>query len=300
MTEPNATADLTLSSSPQRTLQNKPSSRWKKAALAGLLSLFVAGEGQLYNRQPRKAIGLALTIPTLLILAAKTRIFFSFFTMVSFFIVLIGWRLFITADAAYNAWTAKKPEAAVARPGFTYPVIAVTLLIAAFYPSYEDFKRWTSFAAFKVPSASMCPTICSGERAVADTGAYKSKPPQRGNLILLKHPSSPGLFIKRVIGLPGDVVTPGAKGTILINGKPLIPPETCGIPIQQPENPDDYPMFESTKVREGTFFVVGDNLGQSFDSRIPEFGPVVPDMVRGKPLFLYWSPGHSRLGCRTR
>src|ERR1700688_3568167 len=140
MTEPNATADLTLSPSPQQTLQNKLSSRWKKAALAGLLSLLVAGEGQLYNRQPRKAIGLAFTIPTLLILAAKTRIFFSFFTMVSFFIVLIGWRLFITADAAYNAWTASEPEAAVPRPGFTYPVIAVALLIAAFYPSYEDFN----------------------------------------------------------------------------------------------------------------------------------------------------------------
>jgi signal peptidase I len=300
MTEPNSILDPTLSSSPQRTFQNRPSSRWKKAVLASFLSLLVAGAGQLYNRQPRKAIGLALSIPMLLILAAKTRVVFSFFTMVSFFIVLIGWRLFITADAAYNAWTAKKPETAILRPRFTYAVIAAALLIAAFYPSPEDFKRWSSFAAFKIPSASMCPTICLGERVVADMGAYKSKSPQRGDLVLLKHSSSTGLFIKRVIGLPADIVTSGAKGTIIVNGKPLIPPETCGSPIQQPDNPGDYSMFESTKIPEGTFFVVGDNLGQSFDSRIPEFGPVVPDMIRGKPLFLYWSPGHSRLGCPTR
>jgi len=300
MTEPDATPELSLSSWPQRTRQSKSSTHWKKATLAGFLSLVVAGAGQLYNRQPRKSIGLALTIPMLLILAAKTRIVFSFFPMVSFFVVLIFWRLFIAADAAYNAWTGKKPEVAILRPGFTYPVIAVALLIAASYPSSEDFKRWTSFAAFKIPSASMCPTICLGERVVADTAAYKSKPPQRGDVILLKHPSSPGLFIKRVIGVPGDVVAPGAQGTIVVNGKPLIPTETCGVPIQQQDNPDDNPKFEPTQVPEGTFFVVGDNLGNSFDSRIPEFGQVVPDMVRGKPLFLYWSPGDSRLGCPTR
>lgn len=300
LTESNATPELPLSSSPQWTRQNKSSTHWKKAALVGFLSLFVAGAGQLYNRQPRKSIGLALTIPVLLILAAKIRIVFSFFTMVSFFVVLILWRLFIAADAAYNAWVAKNPETAIPRPGFTYPVITVALLIAASYPSAEDLKRWTSFAAFKVPSESMCPTICLGERVVADMAAYKSKDPQRGDLVLLKHPSSSGLFIKRVIGVPGDVVTLAAQGAVLVNGKSLIPLQTCGVPIQQQDNSDDYTKFEPTKVREGTFFVVGDNRGKSFDSRSPEFGQVVPDMVRGKPLFLYWSPGHSRLGCLTR
>src|SRR5207302_656354 len=108
------------------------------------------------------------------------------------------------------------------RPRLTYPLIAVVLIVAALYPSYDDFKRWTSFAAFKVPSASMCPTICSGERIVADLGAYRSKSPERGDLVLLQHKSSPALFIKRVVGLPGDTVGPGPNGTILVNGKMLI------------------------------------------------------------------------------
>ena len=103
--------------------------------------------------------------------------------MVAFFSILIGWRFFIAAEAAYNAWSAKKPETALPHPRLTYPVVAVVLLAAALYPSYDEFKRWTSFAAFEVPSASMCPTICLGERIVADMGAYKSRSPQRGDLV---------------------------------------------------------------------------------------------------------------------
>jgi len=299
MTELNLNPDQ-APSSPQQTPQHKPSSRWKKATVAGFLSLLIAGMGQLYNRQPRRALWLALPIPILVVFAAQTRILSSFFTMVAFFTFFTGWRVFVAAEAAYSAATFKRPEATPPRPRLTYPLVTVVLLAAALYPSHDQFKRWTSFAAFKVPSASMCPTICLGERIVADMGAYKSKSPEHGDLVLLKHKSSSGLFIKRVIGIPGDVVVPGPDGTILINGKPLIPPEVCGNPIQQRGAPADYSMFESAKVPEGMFFVIGDNLGNSFDSRIAEFGPVTSDMIRGKPLFLYWSPGHSRIACPTR
>jgi signal peptidase I len=295
MTELNVNRDPTPLS-PQPMPRREPSSRWKRAGLAGFLSLFIPGTGQLYNRQPRKALVLVLPIPAAVALVAKTRIVFSFATMVAFFALLIGWRLFITGEAAYGGWT-NKPESAPSRPGLTYPLIAVVLIIAALYPSYDDFKRWTSFAAFKVPSESMCPTICSGERIVADLGAYRSKSPERGDLILLQHKSSPALFIKRVVGLPGDIVGPGPNGTILVNGETLVFPDACGTAVRQKYDPADYSMFKARRVPEGTFFVVGDSLGNSFDSRIPEFGPVVLGDVRGKPIFLYWSPSRSRIGC---
>jgi type IV secretory pathway protease TraF len=54
------------------------------------------------------------------------------------------------------------------------------------------------------------------------------------------------------------------------------------------------------QVAEGNYFVVGDNLQSSFDSRVGGFGPVTASMIRGKPLFLYWSPMHSRIGCALR
>jgi hypothetical protein len=57
--------------------------------------------------------------------------------------------------------------------------------------------------------------------------------------------------------------------------------------------------FRSTTVPEGTFFVVGgDNLEDSYDSRIREFGAVTADMIRGRPLYFYWSPTFSRIGCQ--
>jgi signal peptidase I len=286
--------------SPQPTPQRKSSSPWKRAGLAGFFSLLIPRTGQLYNRQPRKALLLALPIPAMVVFAAKTRIIFTFATMVAFFALLVGWRLFIAGEAACGGWTTNKLESAPSRPRQTNLLIAFVLIVAALYPSSDDFKRWTSFGAFKVPTASMCPTICIGERIVADMGAYESKSPQRGDLVLLKHNSSPALFIKRIIGIPGDVVTPGPNGTILINGKALTLPEVCGSPIQPRNAPADYSMFESTKVPAGMFFVIGDNLGNSFDSRIAEFGPVTSDMIRGKPLYLYWSPGHSRIACPTR
>jgi Signal peptidase, peptidase S26 len=103
---------------------------------------------------------------------------------------------------------------------------------------------WTSFAAFKVPSASMCPTICSGERIVADLGAYRSKSPERGALVLLQHRFSPALCIKRVVGLPGDIVGPGLstgkrsyfpRCVAPLFSKSTIPPTIrCSIPEKSP------------------------------------------------------------------
>jgi signal peptidase S26 family len=96
------------------------------------------------------------------------------------------------------------------------------------------------------------------------------------------------------------MVGPGPNGTILVNGETLIFPEVCGTPIRQKYDPADYSMFMSRRVPEGTLVVVGDSLGNSFDSRIPEFGPVVLGDVRGKPIFLYWSHSPSRIGCMIR
>jgi len=287
-------------SSHQLARETKVASRWEKAALAAFLGLLVPGMGQLYDRRPRKALWFALPIPISLVVAAQTRVLFSFYVMVVFTAALIAWRVFIAAEAAYTVWTAKKAEAAVHRPRVTYLIAAIMLLIATLYPPSDAFKRWTGFAAFKVSSASMCPTICLGERIVADMRAYKSKSPQRGDVILLAYKLSSALFVKRVIGIPGDIVEPGPNGSILVNGKPLPPPEVCGNPVEQKSDPAESSTFEWTRVPEGTFFVIGDNLGHSFDSRIPEFGPVVLDQIQGKPLYVYWSPGHSRISCHTR
>jgi signal peptidase I len=56
------------------------------------------------------------------------------------------------------------------------------------------------------------------------------------------------------------------------------------------------PLFETVKVPEGSLFVVGDNLDNSYDSR--HFGFVSLDKVKGKALLIYWSSNTSRIGCK--
>jgi signal peptidase I len=169
------------------------------------------------------------------------------------------------------------------------------------FPTVGQFRhRYSYLGAFKVVSGSMCPTICPGERIMADMDAYHSRSPQRGELVLLKLPETQALLIKRVIGVAGDTIEAGTKNEVIVDGKPLSLPRTCGSPVLEQNPSDELPDFSSTTVPKGSFFVVGDNLANSNDSRYPGFGLVSVDQLRGKPLFLYWSSGRSRIGCRTQ
>jgi len=179
-------------------------------------------------------------------------------------------------------------------------VVAGLILLVVISPTGQEYLRmYSNLRAFRVPSNAMCPTICRDERIVADGKAYQTKSPQRGEIILFYH--EPGaIFVKRVIGVGGDTVEPGPDGRILVNGNPIQFPETCGKPVVTQDMAQQAPAFPVTKVPKDSFFVVGDNLGNSNDSRILGFGFVSADQLRGEPLFLYWSPGHSRVGCKVR
>ena len=263
--------------------------------------MLMPGLGQVYNRQPRKGLWMAATLPLLTLAAGETRILLSFWGFVASLLVLVGWRLFIAAEASHIGWKGGKSEVRFQRPRLVIPIIIGLIVLLNIFPTVGQFRRHYSYlGAFKVPSGSMCPTICPGERIVADMDAYHLRSPQRGELILLKLPAAQALLIKRVIGVAGDTIEAGPKNEVIVDGKQLNPPGTCGTPVLEQNPTGELPNFPSTTVPEGSFFVVGDNLANSNDSRFPEFGLVSVDQVRGKPLFLYWSPGRSRIGCRTQ
>jgi len=293
MTEPTLTQ-------PFPPAEEKPSLRWGRGLLAGFLSLLVPGIGQLYNRQPRKALGVALTFPFLSLIMLLTPVLFSFWSFTVFTGMAVAWRLFIAAEAGYSALTAKKSEPPLAQLRLRYTLLVALFTLFQIFPTTDQVIRWGGFGAFRVPSTSMCPTICKGERIVADRKAYKHKTPQHGDIVLVKHQLFGELVIKRVVGVPGDLVAPGPENTILVNGSPLPPPEICGTNLRQTDANGNGPSFRGVKLPEGSFFMIGDNLGNSFDSRIPEFGLVPLDEIRGRPLFLYWSSKLSRIGCPVR
>jgi signal peptidase I len=90
-------------------------------------------------------------------------------------------------------------------------------------------------------------------------------------------------LIKRVIGLPGEVVE-GRDGRVFVNGRELI----------EPYLPEDSftSDFEPVTVPEDHLFVMGDNREESLDSR--SFGPVPVDSLVGRAVMRAWPPG--RLG----
>jgi signal peptidase I len=127
-------------------------------------------------------------------------------------------------------------------------------------------------------STSMQNSIAPGDRILVAPGAEL----RRGDVVVLHVPAKVSgtndLFIKRVIGLPGDhVACCNAKGRITVNGKPLR--ET----YLYPGNPPSRTRFSVT-VGRGRIFVLGDHRNISVDSR--KWGAVPVSGVVGQVLFV--------------
>ncbi len=135
--------------------------------------------------------------------------------------------------------------------------------------------------SYTVVMSSMEPNFQDGECIMVNKVCYRSSSPQRGEVIIFDPPfDSPHPFIKRVIGLPGEIMEI-QDGQVSINGTPLEEDEYIAA---QP----NYTM-SSTQVPENEYFVLGDNRNNSNDSHN---GWTVPrDNIIGKAWFIYWPPG---------
>ena len=161
----------------------------------------------------------------------------------------------------------------------------------------------TSMRAFRITADSMCPAVCQNEHMFAQMDPASGYVPKRNDVILFHYQGMPTNWVKRVIGVPGDVISSGTDNTILVNGTAWRAPAECGGPSHPKKLDgagDEAQPFEAIKVPGGSFFVIGDNLAHSFDSRIKGFGLVPQSQITGKALMVYYSPRLSRIGCRIR
>jgi signal peptidase I len=154
--------------------------------------------------------------------------------------------------------------------------------------------------AFKIPSGSMEDTLAIGDHLLvnkfiygtkipfSDKSIIKIRDPRRGDVIVFEYPEDPSKdFIKRVVGLPGDVVE-GRGKKVFVNGKPFediheIHKEMMVIPKEM--NPRD--TFGPVKVPDNSYFVMGDNRDRSYDSRF--WGFVGREKIKGLAFIKYWS-----------
>ena len=158
--------------------------------------------------------------------------------------------------------------------------------------------------AYKIPSESMVETLLVGDHLLASKFAYGIKipfthsyiyrgdDPAYGDIIIFEYPNDPSVdYIKRVIGLPGDVVEIRSN-QVYVNGEPL------DEPYLTPSRNDDGFSMAPFALGADEYFVMGDNRDNSHDSR-NYYGAGRPAAITrkdivGKVRFVMWPLGHAR------
>jgi len=182
-------------------------------------------------------------------------------------------------------------------------IMLVTVFLALSFRS--SLADWND-----IPTGSMKPTILEGDRIYVNKLAYDLKvplttlhaarwqDPERGDIVVFRSPADDKRLVKRVIGLPGDVISM-EHNRLSINGETLTY-ETAALPAE-PEPGALYRYeylpghghqvqflpsqsfmnsFRTTRVPEGSYFMLGDNRDNSADSRI--FGFVPRERILGR------------------
>ena len=163
-------------------------------------------------------------------------------------------------------------------------------------------KAWV-VNPYRIPSSSMEPTLHCGtggsgclarfsDRVLANRFIYHFRDPHRGEIVVFNVPSaaetacgSGGVFVKRIVGLPGDIWQE-RQGRVYINGKKLKEPY-----IQNDRR--DFQSYPARKIPKDNYFMMGDNRASSCDSR--RWGTVPRGNIIGKVFAIYWPPQRLRI-----
>jgi signal peptidase I len=131
-----------------------------------------------------------------------------------------------------------------------------------------------------IPSGSMAPTLTPGDQIVVTR--YIRSTPERGDVIVFRSPAgSDDLIVKRVVGMPGDLVD-SRLGRVRIGGHTLPEPYVLRTAATGAIDPQVIPA--------DSYYVLGDNRDDSLDSRT--WGVVPRTHVVGRARLVLWSTPH--------
>ena len=149
----------------------------------------------------------------------------------------------------------------------------------------------SSIENFRVDGSSMLPTLVDGQFLIANkllyarlsredtdpTSLFAFHPPRHGDIVIVVFPKDPTRdVVKRVIGLPGDVIEIDS-GQVVRNGERLDEPYVVHRNIR---------TFDAVEVPAGSYYVLGDNRLVSSDSR--HWGFVSDEHIIGRVWYSYW------------
>ena len=164
----------------------------------------------------------------------------------------------------------KKRRAGVAELVFTAFVAFVLVF---------GFVRPFVVEAYRIPTESMVPTLEVGDRVLASKFIYRIFEPERGDIVVFDSVNEDDqTLIKRVVGVAEDEIQVQG-GVLYVNDE-----------AQEEPYLNDADQFRSyygpTVVPEGHIFVMGDNRGNSADSRV--FGPLPLENLKGEAFMRFW------------
>jgi signal peptidase I len=154
-----------------------------------------------------------------------------------------------------------------------------------------EYVSAPKYTGYHMPSSSMEPTLHCAKPASGCEGSHPDRllvrpvsAPRRGDLIVFNTPpaalarcGASGVFVKRLIGLPGERWAE-KRGYVYINGKKL------SEPYIKPDRRDTE-THQEVSIPKGMYFLMGDNRPYSCDSRV--WGPVRGDKIIGKVVKIY-------------
>jgi len=155
--------------------------------------------------------------------------------------------------------------------------------LAVFFGSLlRGFINIPFSARFRVEGDSMLPTLCDGESVLVVRPGSRWTRINRGDLVIFEHPNGQGgVYIKRVVGLPGEDIKI-AEGGVFWDGNLLGEDYIRSGPIVDASRADTKEWFNGPD----EYFLLGDNRGDSHDSRV--FGPLAGDQIKGIAWVRCW------------
>lgn len=214
------------------------------------------------------------------------------------------WKVDGSADKkAYQIKAASHKEHAIVRETKSFlPIILLVLVVRSFIVE-----------PFQIPSSSMEPGLDVGDFILVSKFAYglrlpvtntkimANNEPQRGEVMVFFPPNDPRYFIKRVIGLPGDHLEYKNK-VLYINGveqeqslvEGALPDFQGRKMLMERFESGEHPIYINPRwqqqnwsytVRDGHYFMMGDNRDNSSDSRV--WGDVPEENIVGKAFFIW-------------
>jgi len=211
----------------------------------------------------------------------------------------IFWALFVllTIGEILVVYVYKLPKENKIRdwvePAFEAMIIAIVL-------------RTFIIQAFRIPTSSMEDNLLIGDHLLADKFVYGSyvpwkdntyarlTDPKRGDVVIFRYPlDKKFMFIKRCMGLPGDIIQVKDK-VLYINGQKMDEPYIYNKDMRvYPAYMTPRDNFGPVTVPPDSYFVMGDNRDNSADSRF--WGFLERKYLRGKARLVYWPPNRWKI-----